>query len=52
MRKEVDVRKLVRYQPLFQELNDAQIEALMPGIREVRIEKGRDLFNREDPCDG
>ena len=52
MRKEVDVRKLVRYQPLFQELNDAQIEALMPSIREVRIEKGRDLFHREDPCDG
>ena len=52
MRKEVDVRKLVRYQPLFQELNDAQIESLMPGIREVRIEKGRDLFHRDDPCDG
>ena len=52
MRKEVDVRKLVRYQPLFQELNDAQIESLMPGIREIRIEKGRDLFHRDDPCDG
>lgn len=52
MRKEVDVRKLVRYQPLFQELNDAQIESLMPGIREMRIEKGHDLFHRGDQCDG
>ncbi len=52
MRKEVDVRKLVRHQPLLQELDDAQIERIMHGVRELRLEKGHELFRRNDPCDG
>lgn len=52
MRKEVDVRKLVRHQPLFQELSEEQIEQLMPGVREIRAEKGFVLFRRDDSCDG
>ena len=52
MRKEIDIRQLVRHQPLFQELDDSQIARLMLGVREIRAEKGTDLFRRGDPCDG
>lgn len=52
MRKAVDVMQLVRHQPLFQELSDAQLAQIMPGVRELRAEKGTLLFQRDDPCDG
>ena len=52
MKKEIDIRKLVQHLPLFHELTDSQIDHLMMGIRQMRLDKGRYIFQRNDACDG
>lgn len=49
---EIDIRALLRHQPMFQALSDAQLEALAPHAAQVRGRKGEVLFRKGDPCDG
>lgn len=49
---EVDVRALLRHQPMFQALSEAQINALVPHVQQVRGQKGEVLFRKGDPCEG
>ncbi|GHD80860.1 Crp/Fnr family transcriptional regulator [Vogesella fluminis] len=48
----IDIRTFLQHQPLFQQLTDEQREALVPGTREVRGQKGQVIFQKGDPCDG
>lgn len=52
MKKEVDIRRLVQHLPLFQALNGEQLDRLMMGVRQLRLDKGRYIFQRHDPCHG
>jgi CRP-like cAMP-binding protein len=49
---QIDIRTFLQHQPLFQQLSEAQREALVPGTREVRGQKGQVIFQKGDPCDG
>ena len=37
---------------MFHQLSDAQIDALAPGVREVRGTKSQVVFHRGDLCEG
>ena len=49
---QIDIAALLHHQPMFHQLSDAQIQALLPATREVRGQKGQVIFHRGDPCDG
>ena len=49
---QIDIRSFLRHQPLFQELSDSQLAALVPCTHEVRGQKGQIIFQKGDPCEG
>jgi CRP/FNR family transcriptional regulator, dissimilatory nitrate respiration regulator len=49
---EIDIHALLRHQPMFQALSDAQLSALLPHTVQVRGRKGDVVFRKGDPCDG
>lgn len=49
---QIDIRSFLRHQPLFQELSDGQLSALVPCTHEVRGQKGQIIFQKGDPCEG
>ncbi|GGY25273.1 Crp/Fnr family transcriptional regulator [Paludibacterium paludis] len=48
----IDVGALLKHQPLFQQLSERQILALVSHTHEVRGAKGQMIFQRGDPCEG
>jgi CRP-like cAMP-binding protein len=49
---DLDIRALLRHQPMFQALSDGEIAALAPYVTEWRGLKGDVVFHKGDPCDG
>lgn len=48
----IDIRGCLHHHPLFQQLSDADLDLLIPHVREIRVERGRMLFQRGDACRG
>lgn len=44
--------EILRNLPLFQEVRQADLEALAPSVRTVHAERRKVLFKRGDPCEG
>lgn len=47
-----NIRNILKHQPLFQALNEDQLDRVNSGTSELRVEKGDILFHRGDACSG
>lgn len=47
-----NIRNILKHQPLFQALNDDQLDRVNAGTSELRLQKGDILFHRGDACNG
>ncbi len=52
MGKQLDIARLLSSLPLFQQLRDNEVLSLAAGTREVRLHKGRILFQKGDLLEG
>ncbi|HRD66461.1 MAG TPA: Crp/Fnr family transcriptional regulator [Candidatus Competibacter sp.] len=52
MSKQIDIGRVLANLPLFQQLSDGEIANLATGTREIRLEKGRILFQKGCALDG